>query len=148
MEPIGDTPAGEVHLDIAVERPLIARARRSPEDPEVLATLTMLRETLLGLLGPRAIEGVLGLVAALPLSVRPLVAGEASALVVLARRRADIHAKHNLALALLPDLAAAATVGLEGGPALRVDVGGTTRTVDLSGPEVAPSEPGTPRMGA
>ena len=138
---IGDTPAGEVHLDIAVERPLIARAQRAADDPEVLATLSMIRESLAALLAECTVDGVLGLVAALPLSVRPLAEGDGSALVVLARRRADLRAKVELARALLPEGGDMSLVEHDDGPQLSLGRGAAAITVDLTGPQVKRVEP-------
>ncbi|HFE43933.1 MAG TPA: hypothetical protein ENJ18_00360 [Nannocystis exedens] len=138
---IGETPAGEIHLDIAIERPLIARALRAADDPEVLATLAMIRASLAELLGERSVDGILGMVAALPLSVRPLAKGEGSALVVLARRRADLRAKVELALALLPEGGELSLIEADGEAQLRLGRGAAAITVDLRGPQVKRIEP-------
>lgn len=134
-QPLAGAQAGEVFLNIAVERPLVARALVDPADAEVLATLAMIRRTLGELFGESAVDGVLGLVAALPLSPRPLAAREGSPLVVLARRRADLSVKRDLAAALLPEVYTTAPVEVEGRLGLRLQRGADILTVDLAGPE-------------
>ncbi|MCB9568872.1 MAG: hypothetical protein H6710_16940 [Myxococcales bacterium] len=129
-------PVGEVHLDVAVERPLIARARRQADDPEVSATLETIRERVLTLLGERATSAILGLIAAIPLSPRPLAEAERGPLLVLARRRADLPAKHALAQALLPPSVNATPVDVDGGVALAIELGGASQVVELGGPQV------------
>ncbi len=134
-QPLAGALAGEVFLNIAVERPLIARALTQPDDPEVLATLTMIRETIGKVFGEGAVDGVLGLVAALPLSPRPLAAREGSPLVVLARRRSDLNAKRALAAALLPEVYTTSSVEVDERLGLRLQRGSDVLTVDLSGPQ-------------
>jgi hypothetical protein len=141
---IAGQPAGEVQLDIAVERPLVARARRAPDDHEVQATLAMIRQVLARLFAERIVDGVLGMVAAIPTSARPLAASERAPLVVLARRRADLEAKHALAAALLPEACAAQPTTVGGRPALELRSSAGVVVVDVAGPQVRTADPNSP----
>ncbi len=156
--PLAGQPAGRVSLDIAVERPAIAAARRralllgggvqqpgrlerasSHEHVQVLeadrADLEPIRECLAKLCGASLIDAVLGLVAAIPISARPLAVADRGPLAVLARRRADLDAKLLLACALLPDDAAAEIVaGLEKQAWLSIARGEGRETWALEGP--------------
>jgi hypothetical protein len=167
---IAGQPRGRVFFDIAVERPAIAAARRralslggqslhrrerldfdsSEAHEQVLAAdradLAPIRATLATLCGDALIDTVLALVAAIPITARPLTVADRGPLAVLARRRADLDAKLLLACALLPIEAAARIVqGPEGQGWLRVDHGGSTgaTTWALSGPrpELVGEEP-------
>ncbi|MEZ4449962.1 MAG: hypothetical protein R3B09_10830 [Nannocystaceae bacterium] len=131
--PLPGQPEGEQSLEVAAPRSLLARARGSIDDPEVAATLELLRSGLQGVFGPHHVDVVLALCAAIPLAARPLAADERSPLCVLLRRRADLEAKLALALALLPPGAAEV---VRGGPVpgLRVKVEGGGVPLDLRGP--------------
>ncbi|NVB40973.1 hypothetical protein G6O69_24245 [Pseudenhygromyxa sp. WMMC2535] len=158
-------PPGRVFIDIALERPAIAAARRRAAGAlgerfalgrrerldldsreahvELLsadrADLDPVREKLAALCGPALIEAVLALVAAIPLSPRPLTLADRGPLAVLSRRRADLDAKMLLACALLPEAAQAEIVAgppPSEEPWLRVDHGGSEgfHTWALGGP--------------
>jgi hypothetical protein len=102
-----------------------------------LGELEPIRAKLAELCGDALVETVLALVAAIPISPRPLTIAERGPLTVLARRHADVDAKLLLACVLLPSTAAAAIVTGPGSEAwLRVDHGGSTgvKTWSLDGP--------------
>jgi hypothetical protein len=102
-----------------------------------LGELEPIRAKLAELCGDALIETVLALVAAIPISPRPLTIAERGPLTVLARRHADVDAKLLLACVLLPSTAAAAIVAGPGGEAwVRVDHGGSAgvKTWSLDGP--------------
>ncbi len=168
--PIGGQPRGRVAFDVAVERPAIAAARRratalggkalqrrerldleSRYAHEQLleadrAELEPIRSQLAQLAGDALIDTVLALVAAIPITARPLTVGDRGPLAVLARRRADLDAKLLLACALLPGNAAASIVqGPDDQAWLRVDHGGSAgvKTWSLHGPrpELIAEEP-------
>jgi hypothetical protein len=108
--------------------------------------LEPIRSKLAELCGDALIESVLALVAAIPISPRPLTIAERGPLAVLARRHADVDAKLLLACVLLPSSAAAAIVAGPGGEAwLRVDHGGSagvkTWSVDGPRPVLVDEEP-------
>ncbi|PRQ02820.1 hypothetical protein ENSA5_20850 [Enhygromyxa salina] len=162
---IGGHPRGKVFFDVAVERPAIAAARRramslagqlvlrserldldsSETHEHILAAdrsaLEPIRARLAQLCGDALIESILALVAAIPISPRPMTVADRGPLVVLARRRADLDAKLLLACALLPVEAHASVVtGPDEQGWLRVDHGhsegeaGSVRTWALDGP--------------
>lgn len=130
LVPLAGLPPGRVSFDIAVERPAIAAARRRAllSGGSALPQRTLLgresidahfhlldadagdlepiRACLSKLCGPAYVDAVLGLVAAIPISGRPMAMADRGPLAVLARRRADRDAKLLLACALLPDDAA------------------------------------------
>jgi hypothetical protein len=168
--PLAGLSRGKVSFDIAVERPAIAAARRralalggaslqrrerldveSSEAHEQLlaadrADLEPIRAKLAELCGEALIETVLALVAAIPITARPLTVADRGPLAVLARRLADLDAKLLLACALLPIEAAASIVqGPEEQAWLRVDHGGAAgvKTWALHGPrpELVAEEP-------
>ena len=169
--PLADQPRGKVFFDIAVERPAIAAARRraialggqalhrrerldldsSEAHEQILAAeradLEPIRTQLAALCGDALIDTVLALVAAIPITARPLTVADRGPLAVLARRRADLDAKLLLACALLPLSAApSVVVGPEGQSWLRVDHGerqGSRKTWALGGarPELVGEEP-------
>ena len=126
--------AGEVALDVAVERALVNLAQKTPAAPPVVATLAAVRDHLHRLAGPQALDAVLGLCAAIPLAPRPLPAPQRHPLVVLARRRADLDAKLALAAALVPADVSAAPVGDGATRGLQLTQGGRAVVVDLRGP--------------
>ncbi|NJK33403.1 MAG: hypothetical protein HC927_13935, partial [Deltaproteobacteria bacterium] len=99
------------------------------------ADLEPIRECLGKICGEALTDAVLGLVAAIPISPRPLTIADRGPLAVLARRRADIDAKLLLACALLPDEAAPEIVG---GPEqqswISIVRGGTRELWSLDGP--------------
>ena len=132
--PLGAAPAGDITFEVAVERPLLHLAERTPDAPAVATTLAALRDHLLRLAGPQAVDAVLGLCAALPLAPRPLPPAQRHPLVVLARRRADLEAKLLAAAALLPPEIAAAPIGDGPTRALQLTQGGRAVVVDLRGP--------------
>jgi hypothetical protein len=168
--PLAGQPRGKLAFDIAVERPAIAAARRralalagpslqkrerldleSSEAHEQLlaadrADLEPIRAKLAELCGEALIDTVLALVAAIPITGRPLTVADRGPLAVLARRLADLDAKLLLACALLPITAAAKIVqGPEDQAWLQVDHGGTAgmKTWSLHGPrpELVAEEP-------
>jgi hypothetical protein len=107
----------------------VVAAERSELEP--------IRAKLAELCGDALIETVLALVAAIPISPRPLTIAERGPLAVLARRHADIDAKLLLACVLLPSTGAPAIVAGPSGEAwLRVDHGGSAgvKTWSLDGP--------------
>jgi hypothetical protein len=163
--PLAGQPRGRVFFDVAVERQAIAAARRrafaitgtlanssllrpgrldldtSTIHEEVLAAerseLEPIRDKLAELSGETLVDTILALVAAIPISPRPLSVADRGPLAVLARRRADVDAKLLLACALLPRSAAASIVnGPEDQGWLRVDHGREAgiRTWSLDGP--------------
>ena len=117
---------GKLSFDVAVERPAIAAARRralalagqslqlrerldldsSFAHAQLLTAdrtdLDPIRATLSELAGDALVPTILALVAAIPLTARPLTVADRGPLAVLARRRADLDAKLLLACALLP----------------------------------------------
>ncbi len=158
---IAGQPRGKLSFDVAVERPAIAAARRramalggqSLQRRERLdlesriaheqlleadrADLEPIREQLAQLCGDALIDTVLALIAAIPITARPLTVADRGPLAVLARRRADLDAKLLLACALLPiDAAASIVAGPEDEAWLRVDHGGAAgvKTWSLHGP--------------
>ncbi|HLT35518.1 MAG TPA: hypothetical protein VK034_04510, partial [Enhygromyxa sp.] len=168
--PVAGHPRGKLSFDVAVERPAIAAARRralalagpslqrrerldlesSVAHEQLLAAdradLEPIREQLATLCGDALIDTVLALVAAIPITARPLTVADRGPLAVLARRLADLDAKLLLACALLPVEAAASIVqGPEDQAWLRVDHGGTAgvKTWSLHGPrpELIAEEP-------
>jgi hypothetical protein len=130
--PLAGLPAGKVSFDVAVERPAIAAARRrallsgGPALQQVgmrllgreavdarfqlleadASDLQPIQACLSKLCGDAYVDAVLGLVAAIPISGRPMAMADRGPLAVLARRRADRDAKLLLACALLPEDAA------------------------------------------
>lgn len=168
--PVAGQARGKVSFDIAVERPAIAAARRraialagaslqrrgrldldSSEAHEQLlaadrADLEPIRAQLAQLCGDALIDTVLALVAAIPITGRPLTVADRGPLAVLARRLADLDAKLLLACALLPIEAGPSIVqGPEDQAWLRVDHGGAAgvKTWSLHGPrpELIAEEP-------
>lgn len=154
-------PRGKLWFDIAVERPAIAAARRRAValagslvlrterldldsldlHQQVLAVerseLEPISAKLAELCGDALLDTVLALVAAIPISPRPLSVADRGPLAVLTRRRADVDAKLLLAAALMPAAAMAAIVtGPDGQAWLRVDHGGSAgvKTWALDGP--------------
>ncbi|KIG12684.1 hypothetical protein DB30_01121 [Enhygromyxa salina] len=163
--PIAGHARGKLNFDVAVERPAIAAARRraialagqlmlrserldraSSEAHEQLleadrGDLEPIRDTLAQLCGDALIDTVLALVAAIPISPRPMTVADRGPLAVLARRRADVDAKLLLACALLPTSACASVVtGPEDQAWLRIDHGyragdpASVKTWALDGP--------------
>jgi hypothetical protein len=98
--------------------------------------LEPIRAKLAELCGDALIETVLALVAAIPISARPLTIAERGPLAVLTRRHADVDAKLLLACVLLPSTAVPAIVAGPNGEAwLRVDhAGAGVKTWSLDGP--------------
>ncbi|HVI04201.1 MAG TPA: hypothetical protein VM869_36170, partial [Enhygromyxa sp.] len=110
------------------------------------ADLEPIRTKLAELCGDALIDTVLALVAAIPITGRPLTVADRGPLAVLARRLADLDAKLLLACALLPVEASASIVqGPEDQAWLRVDHGGAAgvKTWSLHGPrpELVAEEP-------
>ncbi|WP_146157743.1 hypothetical protein [Enhygromyxa salina] len=163
--PIAGHPRGKLNFDVAVERPAIAAARRraiavagqlvlrserldhgSSEAHEHMleadrGDLEPIRSTLARLCGDALVETVLALVAAIPISPRPMTVADRGPLAVLARRRADLDAKLLLACALLPSSTSASIVtGPEDQAWIRVDHGhregdpASVKTWALDGP--------------
>lgn len=75
------------------------------------ADLEPIYAKLAELCGDALIDTVLALVAAIPITARPLTVADRGPLAVLARRRADLDAKLLLACALLPVDAAGLAAG-------------------------------------
>lgn len=128
------TPVDRLDLDSRDAHAQVVAAERSELEP--------IRAKLAELCGDALVETVLALVAAIPISPRPLMIAERGPLAVLSRRHADADAKLLLACVLLPSSAAAAIVAGPGGeaspsgPWLRVDHGGSAgvKTWSLDGP--------------
>jgi hypothetical protein len=121
--------ADRLDLDSRDAHQQVVAAERSELEP--------IRAKLAELCGDALTETVLALVAAIPISPRPLMIAERGPLAVLARRHADVDAKLLLACVLLPSTAAAAIVAGPNGEAwLRVDHGGSAgvKTWSLDGP--------------
>lgn len=132
--PAEGAPPGERHLDVAVERIFISLSQRTPDSPEVRATLAVIRDHLHRLGGEEALDLILCLVAALPLAPRLLPEPQRSPLLVLAKRRADLEAKLALALALLPPDYTGAVAGDPQTRHLELTRAGRLLRVDLRGP--------------
>ena len=114
-----------------VHRHLVAAERRELEP---------IRAKLAELCGDALTQTVLALVAAIPLSARPLTISERGPLSVLARRHADVDAKLLLAFVLLPSTTVPAIVRSPDGQAwLRMDPGNgaAVETWSLDGPRPA-----------
>ncbi|MEM9195570.1 MAG: hypothetical protein AAGF12_40765, partial [Myxococcota bacterium] len=154
---LGSAPAGELHIDVAVERRTIAYAVRravaagAAETPidigdsdtwikqhhAALATasvdLVALIDRLRAIAGPHYIDTALALVAGIPTYPELLPVAERVPLAVLARRRADRDAKILLAWAMLPTSARPTVRLTEAGAVLQISRGNQSEVVDLSG---------------
>jgi hypothetical protein len=143
--PIGERPPGLVFLDVALERRALSELGSAAAALAVEADVSTLLEaekrffapiasTLADLTGERFPECVVELVAAMPLSPRPLRGAARSPLVSFARRTADARQKCVIAKALLDGRAAASIVETDGAFALRTSLGGKETSLDLTGP--------------
>jgi hypothetical protein len=155
MHDLGDVPAGSMYFDLAFERHTIVAARRRsslgaedvwlelPGSGRILRSdreqLAEVRKALSSVAGSACVDTVLALVAAIPLSNRPLAPADRNPIVVLARRRADPAAKALLAAALLPDgvelrWVTPRTPSAPGEVWIDLEHAGRRRLVDLRGP--------------
>jgi hypothetical protein len=143
--PIGERAPGLVFLDVALERRALSELGSVAAELAAEGDTTTLLDgerrffapiasTLAELTGDRFVECVAELVAAMPLTPRPLRGAGRSPLVSLARRTADARQKCVIAKALLEGRASASIVEKGSAFGLGTTLAGKPVVLDLSGP--------------